>query len=236
MSRFREFLYLDDSTVHRLLFDTFEATSEGVRGLDVPRGAEQEFHQLWKEIFESDQETILSSNEADAAATWQATSEGQFVEFTGRLTVPSIVALVSAADELRNFLQLGQQLGFIPISGDEDEQLAKMAALRDLIRDTFPVVLRTEGSDLPIVLPLDTSKSRVKVDRYTGRATVFGRVIERTDAGEKKEVIQIPGTTHIAHMSRQQRRAAARQGQDKEPNDITLDGPVLTLRVLAIQQ
>lgn len=231
MSRFREFLYLDDSTVDRLLNDGIASDS-----IANESSAGQRFRQLWSEISESADETLLQEL-SSSQETWDAAADLQFCEFTGLLSVPSIVGFISSAGELRNFLQMGQQVGFLPISGNEDEMLRKMEALRDVVRDSFPVVLTTDDSELSLILHIDRACSGVSIDRYRGRATVYGRVIERIAKDEKKDLLEIPGTAHIPEMSRQQRRAAARAGQTQgAASDMTVHGPALVLRVVAIEQ
>jgi len=197
--------------------------------------AEARFSRLWNAVIGDADEEVFD-NTKDDGDVWSTATEGKFCKLTGKLRVPSIVAAVSAAEELRNFLQLGQRLGFIPIGGNEDEMLKQMSALKDLIKETFPVVLNVGNGAPQVAMPLDTENSRVKVDRYIGTATVFGRIVEGTPAGEKHELLQIPGTAHLTQMSRQQRRAAERENKPTQENDMVLDGPVLTLRAIAIYQ
>jgi len=137
---------------------------------------------------------------------------------------------------MRNFLKLGQQVGFLPVSGNDDELLEKMSALQELFRETFPVVLTVHGSNTRVILPLDTDKCRVRIDKFTGTASVFGRAITGTAGDEKVDLLPIPGLAQVQHMNRQQRRGAARQGQTEQANEMVVRGPEITLRVLAVEQ
>lgn len=235
MSTFREFLYLDDASVDRFLNDGV-APEGGTESPGLSASAGQRFRQLWNEISESPDDTVLEDKK-NPLETWTDSSDLQFCTFTGNLSVPSIVGMMSAADELRNFLRIGQQVGLLPISGDEDDMLSKLAAFRDLLRESFPVVLHADISGMPLILHIERARSLVGIDRYRGRATVYGRVIERISEGDKRELLKLPGASHVPQMSRPQRRAAARQGQDQSNiNDMTIRGPALALRVLAVEQ
>lgn len=234
MSRFSELLYLDDAAVDRLLLGS-NGEPPDETALPSSASPERRFKYLWEEVQASEE---VVNGDGDADSVWDSAGEGQFCAFTGTLTVPSIVALLSVAQELRNFVELGQQMGAVPISGNEEAHLEKLAALRDLIRESYPVIMRIGGSNLPVILPLDADKSRVTVGRYRGVATVYGRIDARTATGEDEDVIELPGLAPVQQLSRQQRRAAARSGppQQQQPNDMTIPGPALRLRVLAIQQ
>lgn len=183
----------------------------------------------------SEDKPVAVGAERDSS-TFTEIDDGQYCEFVGQLHVPSVVAFISVVKELRDFLELGQRVGFLPLGGDEDTQLSKLAALRDLLSETLPVVLRTDDRDFPIILPLDASQPQVKVTKFVGRATVYGWIIGRTVTGETTDVIQLPGASQVPQLNRQQRRAAERQGQSPAPSDMTVEGPAITLRVLAIEQ
>lgn len=157
MSRFRELLYLDDDTVSRLLASAnLEANLDAQKS---PPDAERRFRQLWKAIMD-DGDYIDSDTSTNASAdSWENADEGTLCKLTGKLTVPPIIAALSAASELSGFLKLGQLTGLVPVSGDEAETLDKRSALQELIREQFPVLL-TIGSTTNVALTLDVAKSK----------------------------------------------------------------------------
>ncbi|GAA3388119.1 DUF6414 family protein [Cryptosporangium minutisporangium] len=242
MSRFREFLYIDSPAIERLLAEVDESGTPSTAGGEQPEDASnaKRFRQLWREITNDEYETVAAAA-ADLTSTWNTATDNSFCEFSGQLTVPPLIAMVSAADQLQNLLQLGQRLGFLPISGNEDETLKQLSELQELIRETFPVLFKIDhidGVELPALLYLDRSYTKVNVDRFAGRATVYGRVVERVSKTDRKEIIQIPGMASFSQLNREQRRASGRKGQKRssEPQDLVIAGPALVIRPYAIQQ
>ncbi len=269
LSRFRDFLYLDDRIVESLLSGIegghYESVDEkltsstggggkieggmsGVASAGINRdtarssetqrvllqNAEARFSRLWDEIAKDKDESVLECD-TSAANPWADAEDSRFCKFVGNLAVPELVAGLAISAEVLQFGRMLEQAGILTPAANDMQNIERMSAMKDVIKESFPVVLRTHEDHPPVALPLDTEKSRVKIDRYVGRATVFGRIVERVTEQSSYQLVRVPGA-QLAHMSRQQRRAAERSGTPTPSADFELAGPALVMRVIAIYQ
>jgi len=98
VSRFREFLYLDGSTVGRLLTSAAVETAQAAQIAAANPNAEQQFRQLWEAV-QSEEDQIVAEGQAGSDVAWEDVAEGAFCNITGQLSVPSIVASISCAGD-----------------------------------------------------------------------------------------------------------------------------------------
>jgi hypothetical protein len=230
LSRFSEFLYLDDVGVASLSRSGSEDTDE--QGKSPASNPEHAFRRLWQ-LIESEESPASSR---DANSGWESAADRTFCMLDGRLSVPSLIAALSVSAELNAFVQLGQQAGFIPVSGGVAETAEQFAALHQLIHERFPAVLGVEGSPTSVVLWMDIEQCRVPVSRFAGSVTVYGRIIEHTPKGESLQLIPIPGLAQVQAVNRAERRRRGRAAVPPGAKDLEVEGPALTLRVLAVVQ
>ncbi|MFI5500983.1 hypothetical protein ACIA5E_18140 [Nocardia asteroides] len=263
MSRFRDFLYLDDRTVESLLSGVEGGSYESVdeewshrgetRSGSTPneqsassssqstsqqkrrlmQNAEARFSRLWDAVKQDEDEAIIDST--ILSNDWNDAVEGQFCTFTGPLAVPPLVSILVASSDILNLGRLLERFNMLPSGIEDMAQLEMMTAAKEVLNEEFPAVVDF-GTDSPkIIILLETEWSRAKIDRYNGRTAIFGRIIGKIDRGSSYPLLKIPGTSGMPKMNRAQRRQADR-AKSETRNEMEIQGPALLVRALAVYQ
>ncbi|MFI2284797.1 DUF6414 family protein [Nocardia beijingensis] len=263
MSRFRDFLYLDDRTVESLLSGieggSFESIDEEwshrgeMRSGSEPneqspcsssqstsqqkrrlmQNAEARFSRLWDAVKQDEDEGIVDST--TLGDDWSGAEEGQFCTFTGPLAVPPLISLLVASSDILNFGRLLERFNMLPSGVEDMTQLEMLTAAKEVLNEEFPAVLDFGNGSPRIIVLLETQWSRAKIDRYSGRAVIFGRISGKVDRGSSHPLLKLPGTASMQTMNRAQRRRADRAKSEAQ-SEMEIQGPALLVRALAVYQ
>lgn len=200
------------------------------------QNAEARFTRLWEMVDKDEAETVLDED-SKVSDLMKLGKVGTFCKFTGRLSVPAILAVLNNATELHAVARMLEQFGAMPPGAEEaSTKLEILGNAKDLLSESFPVSLDIDVHGPKVILPLNPQNSRISINQFVGRATIFGRIIDTVEQNSSYPLLHLPGAAHFPQMSRQQRRQAERNKKSSSEAPMEVKGPALVIKPVAIYQ
>jgi hypothetical protein len=144
---------------------------------------------------------------------------------------PSVGRLLAQSEQLSGLADLMRMFNADGVDAKTEEALSGFSALSNIVGSD--VICTGEiDDDLPVlVFKLLKKFLRADLGALEGEAIILGNIHRKWPEGQRYPLITVPG---LDLMSRADRRRLQATTKSDDSNDMTIDGPGLTLSVVAV--
>lgn len=147
--------------------------------------------------------------------------------------IPSVGRAVAKIEEVKGLVDFMTIFGSERLDPGAQEAIDGISAFAE--RAGGDIICTGEiGDDLPIlVFKLKSEYLRVDVSDLEGDAVILANVHRKWPEGDSYPILTVPGLDVMSRKDRRKMKATAKK-TDTEDNDVFLEGPGITLSVVAI--
>ncbi|WP_217699261.1 hypothetical protein [Protofrankia sp. BMG5.30] len=147
------------------------------------------------------------------------------------IDIPSIGRALAEPGQLQGIFDLMQTFAPERISSSDREVLNGLTALSGGVGESVICTGEIDEGQPTLVFDLKKNYLRVSVTDIEGDATVFGKVRKKWPQGENYPLLAVPG---LNLFSRADRRRMQASGTSSAPDGLAVEGPGVTVSVVAI--
>ncbi|GAB3742580.1 DUF6414 family protein [Nocardiopsis nanhaiensis] len=155
----------------------------------------------------------------------------QLVSADCYLDIPPIGQALSQIDEIKGFFDLMKTFAPESINKDDEASITGMSKLSKTMGGKLVCTGEVGDHNPKLVFKLGREHMRVDIPDLEGDVTVFGKVQRKWPEGENFPLISVPG---LDMVNRRGRRSIIANCKNEDNDGMVIEGPGVTLSVVAI--